>query len=561
MSEFRRDLESMERTPEKPRAWLYVPNDQLSADIGPLSRTSPSELGVVLIESSWEVDRRPYHKQRIALVLANMRHFALEQAQRGFWVRYVETSAPHDAVLVEHADELGALQIMEPAERELRRHLAPLVSRGILEKLPHEGWLSTRDDFYASQPKSGTWRMDRFYRHMRKKTGILMKGGKPLGGAYSFDVENRQPWQGKPRPPSPPSFEPDAITLEVCDLVRHSFSHHPGKLSPGTIPATAGDANRLWKWATKRCLPHFGPFEDAMTSESSGLFHTRISSVLNLHRVLPRDLVHDAAHLDAPLASREGFVRQVLGWREFVHHVHRETDGLRSLPTDKPAIAKNPGDGGYRAWSNKRWPAPKAGPDGGARPNALAARSPLPVAFWGRKSGLHCLDTVVDDVWQEAYSHHITRLMILCNIAALMDIEPRQVADWFWIAYADAYDWVVEPNVLCMGLFATGDLMTTKPYVSGTPYINKMSDYCSGCRFDPAKNCPISSLYWAYLARHEDKLSTLPRLRLPLASLAKRSAEKRRRDRRVFQWVTKTMRRGDELSVGESPKSKRHETR
>ena len=135
-----------------------------------------------------------------------------------------------------------------------------------------------------------------------------------------------------------------------------------------------------------------------------------------------------------------------------------------------------------------------------------------------------------------------------------MDIEPRQVADWFWIAYADAYDWVVEPDVLCMGLFATGDLMTTKPYVSGTPYINKMSDYCTGCRFDPAASCPISSLYWAYLARHEEKLSTLPRLRLPFASLAKRSAEKRRRDRRVFQWVTKTLRRGDELSAAEGPK-------
>jgi deoxyribodipyrimidine photolyase-related protein len=396
--------------------------------------------------------------------------------------------------------------------------------------------------------------MDRFYRHMRQKTGLLMDGEKPVGGKYSFDADNRQPWKGAPVPPTPPTFSPDEVTREVCDLVSSRFARHPGEISPDAIPATNDDARSLWDWAKQACMAHFGPFEDAMTTASSGLFHTRISPLLNLHRLLPRTIVDDVVSLDIPLASKEGFIRQVLGWREFVRHVHRETSGFRTMPSgSRPSRAKTPGDGGYGAWSKVEWTTEPGGPDGGAKPNALGVKRAVPPAFWGETSGLSCLDRVVADVWAEAYSHHITRLMILCNLAALLDLEPRQVADWFWVAYADAYDWVVEPNVLGMGLFATGELMTTKPYVSGTPYIHKMSDYCRSCRFHPKKNCPISSLYWAYLARHEDKLADVARLRVPLASLRKRGEDKRLRDRATFEWVSRALDRGRPLSPEEVP--------
>lgn len=437
---------------------------------------------------------------------------------------------------------------MEPAERELRRLLEPLSREGAVRFLPHEGWLSKPEDFRDSQPTEGPWRMDRFYRHMRKRSGYLMNQGKPEGGKFSFDNENRQPWRGAPLPPEPPRFEPDDVTSEVCDLVAREFSDHPGELSPTALPTTVQDAAALWRWARRTCMPQFGPFEDAMTFRSSGLFHTRISPLLNLHRLLPLTVVDDVVMLEIPLASKEGFIRQVLGWREFMRHVHRETDGFRVLPGGvKPARARNPGDGGYARWAKKRWPGSNGGPDGGARPNALGAKRSVPPALWGAPSGLRCLDTVVADVWREAYSHHITRLMILCNLAALLDIEPRQMTDWFWVAYADAYDWVVEPNVLGMGLFATGDLFTTKPYVSGTPYIQKMSDFCSDCRFDPKENCPISNLYWAYLDRHEASLAHLPRLRMPLASLARRSAATRRRDASVFAWASRSLSQGRAL--------------
>ncbi|NIT96742.1 MAG: deoxyribodipyrimidine photolyase, partial [Actinobacteria bacterium] len=195
-----------------------------------------------------------------------------------------------------------------------------------------------------------------------------------------------------------------------------------------------------------------------MSTRSTGLFHTRISSLLNLHRLHPGRVVREVAELDVPLASREGFIRQVLGWREFVRHVHVATDGLRRIPDQAVESRAAPGDAGYERWAGQPWAgSAPGGIDGGAAPSLLGADGPLPPAFWGTPSGLHCLDSVVSDVWREGWSHHITRLMVLSNLATLLDVEPRELADWFWVAYTDAYDWVVEPNVLGMGTFAAGD--------------------------------------------------------------------------------------------------------
>ncbi|MGD2216266.1 MAG: hypothetical protein PVJ64_05905, partial [Gemmatimonadales bacterium] len=212
-------------------------------------------------------------------------------------------------------------------------------------------------------------------------------------------------------------------------------------------------------------------------------------------------------------------------------------------------------DAGYERWSGHSWPSDSAesNVDGGAAPSALDADEPVPPAFWGRRSGLHCLDRVVAEVWASGYSHHITRLMVLANIATLLDVRPRELADWFWVAYTDAYDWVVEPNVLAMGSFAVGELMTTKPYVSGAAYINRMSDYCASCSFDPKRDCPLTALYWSFLARHERRLADNHRLRLPLASLRRRSTELRRNDTAVFSWVREVLSAGGELQPDERP--------
>jgi deoxyribodipyrimidine photolyase-related protein len=444
--------------------------------------------------------------------------------------------------------------MMKAAERELRVDLQPLVQDGRLVILPHEGWLTSAQDFIEATNLSLPWRMDAFYRKIRQRQNILMVEGKPLGGKYSFDTENRQRWSGIPAAPELPRYPIDPIKEEVGRLIEQHFGAHPGVLDLTKLAATAADADHLWSWARKNALPLFGPYEDAMSVNSSNLFHTHVSTLLNIGRLLPRDLINDVLALEEiSLASREGFVRQILGWREYMRHIHESTDGFRKIPGTEIPIAEKPGDGGYELWAGKPWvePSPsttlssdsseRSDPDGGARPSFLDAHNPLPPAYWGMKSGLNCLDHVVESVWNEGYSHHITRLMVLSNIAALLDIEPRQLTDWFWVAYTDAYDWVVEPNVMVMGTYALGDIATTKPYVSGAAYINKMSDFCKGCKFDPAKNCPITPMYWAYLERHKEKLSSNFRMQMPLNSLAKRANEKKDSDRKIYSEVLKRL--------------------
>ncbi|MCU0233905.1 MAG: cryptochrome/photolyase family protein [Thermoanaerobaculales bacterium] len=538
------------------RRWLFVPHDQLSDGIGPLAREAPEELGIVLVESPGTAARRPYHRQKLALVLANLRHFALEQAARGVAVRHLVARGSYREALAPLAAELGPLQVMRPAERELRADLAPLVAAGGLVELPHEGWLTTAEDFRRAQPAGPPWRMDAFYRFVRRRSGLLMAGSRPLGGAFSFDADNRRPWAGEPPAPAAPEFRPDEITLEVAALVERSFADHPGAVDPAALPATRADAEALWAWARDACLPSFGPFEDAMSRASSGLFHTRISGLLNLHRLLPARVVAEAAAMELPLASKEGFIRQVLGWREFVHHVHEVSDGFRDLPDGAPRCADSPGDGGWSRWSGGPWPESGGdeGLDGGACPSVLDAARPLPPCFWpGRPSGLACLDTVVADVWREGWSHHITRLMVLANLATLLGVSPRELADWFWIAYIDAYDWVVEPNVLAMGTYAVGPLMTTKPYVSGAAYIDRMSDFCAACDFEPRSSCPITSLYWAFLDRNRGALEGNPRMGVVMRSSAQRPPHRRRRDRLVFEWAASALERGEKLTPAAAP--------
>jgi len=554
MGLFTKELEKRQ-PPKEGRRWLFVPHDQLSDGIGPLSREDPRRLGIVLVENSWKAARRPYHKQKLALILANLRHFALEQAKRGVAVKHVIAGEPYHKALEPLIPELGTICAMVPAERELRLDLEKLADKGELEFLPHEGWLTSTEQFQASYRKAPPWRMDAFYRHVRAETGILMHQRKPFGGKFSFDVENRLSWKGKPAAPKEPTFPRDPIKEEVGELIRKKFAHHPGRLDLDSLPATLADAEKLWAWAKRECLPDFGPYEDAMSLRSRGLFHTRISSLMNIHRLLPSRIVSDIIRLDFPLASKEGFIRQVLGWREFMRHVHLATEGFRNLPSGPPPVQGLPGDGGYCRWSGKVWKSKRTPKnlDGGAAPSALGCKTPLPPAYWGEKSGLACLDHVVSAVWEEGYSHHITRLMILSNLATLLDVRPRELADWFWIAYTDAYDWVVESNVLGMGTFGLGELMITKPYVSGAAYIHRMSDYCSACAFSPNSDCPITPLYWAFLARHEQKLCHNPRLGMPYVSLKKRGKGRRGKDQATFQILRDALMAAEPVTPKEMP--------
>jgi deoxyribodipyrimidine photolyase-related protein len=305
------------------RQWQYVPYDQLNDTLGLLGTRPACEVGIVLCETSWKPGLRPYHKQKLLLLLTSQRHFALEQARRGVAVRYLMDSRPYDEMLSVVIAKLGPLLVCRPAERELRTVLAPLFETGGLVEVPHDGWLTQRGDFEDAFKGKVTWRMDSFYRLVRQRYSVLLdqKGG-PVGGKWSHDADNRKPWRGDPSAPTPPRFEVDAITQEVCALVESKFAHHPGEMKPERVPATIDQVEQYWAWVIEFCLHDFGPYEDAMSTQSRQLFHTRVSGLLNLHRLLPKRIISDVLSLDLPINSQEGLVRQILGWREYVR-AHR----------------------------------------------------------------------------------------------------------------------------------------------------------------------------------------------------------------------------------------------
>ncbi len=538
-----------------PPRWVVLP-DQLDVDLwrglvaGAGARGPGASGRLAVVESREWLSRRPYHRQRVALILLNLRAFVAEAGAQGLDVVHVRTDGTTvDAVRALAAD--GPVDAVEPAEREMRAELAPLVSAGRLRMHADPRWITTDADFAACAGREG-WRMDSFYRSVRRRTGIMMDGDAPAGGKWSFDAENRERWDGIPAAPEPPRFERTALRADVEREVTDRYARHPGRLDVDALPATSQDAQALWSWALARCLPHFGPYEDAMSERSRGLFHTRISPALNLGRVAPAQLVRDVLALDLPMQSKEGFVRQVIGWREFVRHVHRATDGFRETRGIRAEVRAAPGDAGFARWSGTPWtPAATApeGVDGGAAPSAIGGgRTPLPSAWWGAESGLRCLDRVVADVWDEGWSHHITRLMVLGNIATLLDVDARELTDWFWVAYMDAWDWVVEPNVLGMATYAAGGVMTTKPYVAGAAYVDSMGDSCAACAFSPKSTCPLTRMYWAFLARHEPTLRGNHRMGVVLGAVRKRPEPERARDAATFVHVRDVLVRGGRVT-------------
>lgn len=547
MSLFEERIRSAEPTPDDvtSRRWIYVPYDRLTDEAGPLSETPPEQAGIVMMEALAKAHRRPYHKKKLILILASQRQFALEQAARGVKVVYMFTPGIFADGLLEaqRRYKLPRLTMMEPAEREMRLDMEDAVRRGVnLQQVPDVTWLSSVEDFehvygkLAPGPISKHHLMDRFYRYMREKTNTLMRGGKPEGGQFSFDSENRKPYRGVPPVPKRAAYPPDAITQEAIEVVEREFPRHFGSVQGWDLPMRKVDIEAEWRWSLEHLLPMFGPFEDAMFLGEPDMFHSRMSAFINISRLLPARIVNDVVEAASkgliPLASAEGFLRQLLGWREYMRHMHRITDGYRNVaaPVELPRQAKPKPRA--KLTELKLAPPQAPGEDSGARPSALGANLPLPAAYWGVPSGLNCLDTVVKQVTEEGWSHHINRLMVLSNFATLCGYSPRELTDWFWISYVDAYDWVVEPNVLGMATFGDGGITATKPYVSGAEYINKMSNYCGGCQYNPKQAtgegaCPFTALYWSFLEKHEALLGRNPRLSMPYSTLRKKSAAER----------------------------------
>ena len=347
-------------------------------------------------------------------------------------------------------------------------------------------FLASHEDFERWATDRKQLRMEFFYREMRRSTGLLMDGAEPEGGRWNFDAENRKPAGKALRMPEAPRFEPDQITREVLDLVKNRFGNHFGDLEPFWFAVTRGDAERAFAHFLDQALPHFGDYQDAMLAREKFLYHSVGSLYLNIGFLDPLDMCRRAEAEyragRAPLNAVEGFIRQIIGWREYVRGIY-----WLKMP-------------GYD------------------RLNFLEARRHLPDFYWGADTDMACVRACVTQTREEAYAHHVQRLMVTGNFALIAGIDPFEVHEWYLAVYADAYEWVELPNTLGMSLFGDGGLLGSKPYAASGSYINKMSDYCKGCAYDVKlrtgpKACPFNYLYWDFLIRNRQKLGRNPRLR------------------------------------------------
>jgi deoxyribodipyrimidine photolyase-related protein len=480
----------------------FVLGDQLDRDVAALRGLDPAHDVVLMAEVMAEATYVPHHPKKIAFVLAAMRHFADGLRGEGVRVRYVRLDEPGNTEslrgeLLRAVQELRPDSVVttEPGEWRVLEDM-----RGWAEAAGVPVKIRADDRFFCSTEEFARWagdrhqlRMEPFYREMRERTGILMApDGAPEGRRWNFDAENRKRLPDGLAPPTPLRFEPDAATREVLALVAERFAGHFGDLEPFWFAVTREQALRALDCFVATALPEFGDYQDGMKQGEDWLFHSALSQYLNCGLLRPREVCEavERAWREgwAPLNSAEGFIRQVLGWREYVRGVY-----WLKMP-------------GY------------------ARLNALGNRRHLPWFYWTGETDLNCLRQVIHQTRREALSHHIQRLMVTGNFALLAGVVPEEICAWYLAVYADAYEWVELPNTLGMAMHADGGYLGSKPYAASGNYISRMSDFCRRCRYDVArkngpKACPLNYLYWNFLLENRGRLGRNPRLAQPYRTL------------------------------------------
>jgi deoxyribodipyrimidine photolyase-related protein len=497
---------------------VLILGDQLDANSAAFDGFDPKLDAVWMAEVAEESTHVWTHQMRIALFLAAMRHFRDDLRKRGFNVYYQALDDTPSAGSLGEALRAAIshlapqkLIIVQPGEwrveQSLRAAARPLGLE--LEIRPDRHFLSSREDFAAHAKGRKQLRMEFFYRESRRKHQVLMDGDQPVGGAWNFDADNRESFgkSGPGKVPQPIRFPTDKVTRDVLELVAKRFANHPGSLEHFDWPVTPEQSQAALHDFIQHRLPNFGKYEDAMWGSGDGrfsqpyLFHSRLSAAMNLKLLDPRAVIAAAEEAyrkgRAPLASVEGFIRQILGWREFVRGIY-----WHFMP-------------GYREL------------------NALNAQQPLPDFYWTGKTEMNCLREAIGQTLEFGYAHHIQRLMVTGLFSLLLGVKPQAVHEWYLAMYVDAVEWVELPNTLGMSQHGDGGLMASKPYVASGKYIERMSNYCAGCRFDPAKStgddaCPYTTLYWDFLLRHEPFLAKNQRMAMQLKNLARLDAPKRK---------------------------------
>ncbi|GAB2654217.1 cryptochrome/photolyase family protein [Arenimonas aestuarii] len=489
------------------RHLVLVLGDQLDRDSAVFDDFDPATDAVWMAEVEHEATQVWSGKPRIALFLAAMRRFRDQLRARGWTVHY-RALGEHDATGLDDAlaADLASLRprkvvAVRPGEWRLAQSLpAVCKAAGITwVEVPDRHFYCDGDDFSAWARGRREYRMEHFYRWLRRREGVLLDDGEPAGGRWNFDAANRGRFdrRGPGWLPAPRSFAPDPRTREVLALVETRFAGHPGKLDGFDWPLDPGQAREALDDFIVHRLPLFGRYQDAMWAGEPWLYHSRLSAAMNLKLIGPREVVAavERAWRDGqvPIEAAEGFIRQVLGWREFVRGVY---------------------------WL--RMP-------GFLEQNVLGADQPLPAFYWTGDTRMACLRDALRHTLDLGYGHHIERLMVLGLFALLLGVRPKEVHAWFLAVYVDAVEWVELPNVLGMALYADGGRMVSKPYAASGKYIQRMSNHCSGCRFRPDEStgesaCPFTTLYWDFLVRHRERFERHPRTALQWSHLGRRPA-------------------------------------
>ncbi len=479
------------------RRLLIVLGDQLNRDSPLLTDCDPTRDLIWMCEAASEATHVPSHKARTVLFLSAMRHFCAALAQDGLPVRYLAMDAHEhpsiDAALAADLAELAPaeVRVVQPGEYRLQAAISRICAdAGVpLEVLEDGHFLCPLPDFARWAEGRKELRLEFFYRWMRKRHDVLMDNGEPAGGAWNFDKDNRKPFgrQGPGQLPAPAGFAPDAITRDVMALVQRQFPEAPGGLAHFDWPVTPAQANTALADFIAHRLAGFGPFQDAIWAGEPYLYHARLSAALNLKLLDPRRAIEAAVNAyredRAPIASVEGFVRQILGWREYVRGIY--------------------------------W---QAMPDY-LEHNALDAHAPLPAFYWDGHTDYACLADALGQVVERGYGHHIQRLMVTGLFALLLGVEPKEVHAWYLAMFVDAVEWVEAPNTLGMSQFADGGLLASKPYAASGAYIQRMSNCCRHCAYDPKQAvgdsaCPFTTLFWDFLAQHRERFAGHPRTAL-----------------------------------------------
>jgi deoxyribodipyrimidine photolyase-related protein len=487
-----------------------VLGDQISdGRLSSLRDLDPGRDVVLMAEVMSEASYVRHHKQKFALVFSGMRQFAERLRASGVVVRYVRLDAAGNTQSL-NGEVLRALDdqpfervvVTEPGEWRLLQAFDELALQSPVpvEIRPDDRFICSRSDFERWASERSELRMEFFYRDMRRKTGLLMDGSSPVGGRWNFDAENRKRLPADKAIPQRHMIEPNPLTRQVMGEMNARFPDNFGTMDAFNFPTNPEEAEGALDHFITRLLPDFGDWQDFMKTGEPWMWHAHISAGMNLGLIDPLDACRRAEGEyragRAPLNAVEGFIRQIIGWREYVRGVY---------------------------W----W----KGPDY-KHTNALGADRKLPWFYWSGETEMACVADVVKVTRDHAYAHHIQRLMVTGNLAMLLGVHPDEVNDWYMVVYADAYEWVELPNTHGMATFADGGMMASKPYAGSGAYINRMSDYCGRCAYDVKdrlgeRACPFNALYWDFLLRNEDKLARNPRLSMPYRTVSRMAGDER----------------------------------